>query len=223
MLSAPGVAALCAGTRAIASGRGFATCVPRDVQAAAAMSSREGLPVIAASLQELNTLSRDDFVARLGAVYEHSPWVAELAWEARPFDSLDALARAMHTAVETASSAEQLALIRAHPELAGRLAVAGQLTAHSLSEQAGAGLSACTPEEFARLHALNAAYQTRFGFPFIVAVRGLTRTDVIARIEQRLANDRPQEIATCLREIARIARFRLEDLLGNPYPTLRNL
>jgi len=170
----------------------------------------------AISLQQLNHLSREEFVACLGAIYEHSPWVAERVWPARPFDSLDSLASAMHDAVETAAPAEQLALIRAHPELAGRLAVAGKLTAHSHSEQSAAGLNACTPEEFARLQELNAAYQARFAFPFIVAVRGLTRTDIIARLEQRLANEREEEIATCLREIGRIARFRLQDLLGNP-------
>ena len=168
----------------------------------------------AISLQDLNHLPREDFVARLGAIYEHSPWVAERVWPARPFASLDGLARSMHAAVEAASPAEQLGLIRAHPELAGRLAVAGGLTAHSRNEQSAAGLNACTPEEFARLQELNASYQARFAFPFIVAVRGLTRTDIIARLEQRLGNDREQEIATCLREIGRIARFRLQDLLA---------
>ena len=172
--------------------------------------------MLAISLQQLNHLPHEEFVARLGAIYEHSPWVAERVWPARPFDSLDSLASAMHDAVQAASPAEQLALICAHPELAGRLAVAGKLTAHSRSEQSAAGLNACTPEEFARLQELNASYQARFAFPFIVAVRGLTRTDIIARLEQRLANEREEEIATCLREIGRIARFRLQDLLGSP-------
>jgi 2-oxo-4-hydroxy-4-carboxy-5-ureidoimidazoline decarboxylase len=169
---------------------------------------------MAIRLHELNALDREDFVSRLGAIYEHSPWVAARVWRARPFDSVDQLWRAMQDAVKAASSEEQLALIRAHPELAGRLAVAGQLTDASRSEQRGAGLDSCTPEEFARLQALNASYRTRFDFPFVVAVRGLTRGDIIARIEQRLANERAEELATCLQEIGRIARFRLEDLLN---------
>jgi 2-oxo-4-hydroxy-4-carboxy-5-ureidoimidazoline decarboxylase len=167
----------------------------------------------AVKLGELNQSTCADLVDLLGAIYEHSPWVAERACSARPFDSVEALWRAMQAAVEAADDDEQLALIRAHPELAGRLAVAGRLTEHSRSEQRGAGLDACTPEQFARLQELNAAYRTRFGFPFIVAVRGLSRTDIIERLEQRLANGPEQEIATCLHEIGRIARFRLEDLL----------
>ena len=167
----------------------------------------------AVKLSELNRSTCAEVVDRLGAVYEHSPWVAERACSARPFDSVEALWRAMQAALEAAPADEQRALIHAHPELAGRLAVAGRLTEHSRSEQRGAGLDACTPEEFARLQELNAAYRARFGFPFIVAVRGLSRTDIIERLEQRLANDPEQEIATCLHEVGRIARFRLEDLL----------
>src|SRR5262245_34318928 len=105
-------------------------------------------------LQTLNALPQGAFVAQLAAIYEHSPWVAERVAAARPFASLDALWRAMHAAVESATPAEQLALIRAHPELGGRLALAGQLTEHSRSEQSGAGLNACTPAEFARLQEL---------------------------------------------------------------------
>jgi 2-oxo-4-hydroxy-4-carboxy-5-ureidoimidazoline decarboxylase len=176
-------------------------------------SDRETGGQLAMGLSELNRSTCAELIGLLGAVYEHSPWVAERACSARPFDSVEALWRAMQAAVQAADDDEQLALIRAHPELAGRLAVAGRLTEHSRSEQRGAGLDACTPQEFARLQELNAAYRERFGFPFIVAVRGLSRTDVIMRLEQRLANDREQEIATCLREIGRIARFRLEDML----------
>jgi 2-oxo-4-hydroxy-4-carboxy-5-ureidoimidazoline decarboxylase len=168
---------------------------------------------MAIRLDQLNGLERDDFAARLAAIYEHSPWVAARAWPARPFESIDHLWRAMHDAVKAASDEEQLALIRAHPELAGRLVVAGQLTEASRSEQTGAGLDCCTPGELARLRALNASYRSRFDFPCVVAVRGLTRGDIISRLEQRLGNERAEEIATCLQEIGRIARFRLQDLL----------
>jgi 2-oxo-4-hydroxy-4-carboxy-5-ureidoimidazoline decarboxylase len=166
------------------------------------------------SIAQIDALERDAFVAQLGGIYEHSPWVAERAWKARPFRSRDALHAAMEKMVATASREEQLALIRAHPELAGRLAVAGQLTDASRSEQAGAGLDRCTPEEFARLQALNADYRRKFDFPFIVAVRGLTRAQIISQLEERLAHSADQEFEACLREIGRIAGFRLHDLTG---------
>ena len=165
------------------------------------------------SIRQIDALDRGAFIARLGGIYEHSPWVAERAWMARPFRSRDALHAAMEAVVAAASNAEQLALIRAHPQLAGRLAMGAQLTDASRSEQAGAGLDRCTPEEFARLQALNAAYVKKFDFPFIVAVRGLTRTHIIAQLEQRLAHSVEQEFGACLREIARIAGFRLHDLI----------
>jgi len=165
------------------------------------------------SLRELNELDRDGFMARLGAIYEHSPWVAAGAWPERPFESVETLWYAMQSAVEAATRTKQLGLIRAHPELAGRLAVAGQLTEASRREQAGAGLDRCTPEEFTRLQELNAAYRDRFDLPFVVAVRGLTRGDIIARLAQRLVNSPDEELATCLHEIGRIARFRLQDLV----------
>jgi 2-oxo-4-hydroxy-4-carboxy-5-ureidoimidazoline decarboxylase len=166
------------------------------------------------SIRQIDAMDREAFIAQLGGIYEHSPWVAERAWKARPFRSRDALHAAMEEVVATASREEQLALIRAHPELAGRLAVAGQLTNASRDEQAGAGLDRCTPEEFARVQALNAAYRKKFDFPFIVAVRGLTRMHIIAQLEQRLAHSAEQEFSTCLREIGRIAGFRLHDLIG---------
>jgi 2-oxo-4-hydroxy-4-carboxy-5-ureidoimidazoline decarboxylase len=166
------------------------------------------------SIRQIDAMDRDAFIAQLGGIYEHSPWVAERAWRARPFRSRDALHVAMESAVAAASREEQLALIRAHPELAGRLAVAGQLTDASRSEQAGAGLDRCTPEEFARLQELNAAYRKKFDFPFIVAVRGLTRMQIIAQLERRLAQSAEQEFDACLREIGRIAGFRLHDLIG---------
>ena len=164
-------------------------------------------------LAELNRLDRDAFVEHLGRVYEHSPWVAERAWLERPFDSLPALSATMQRTVEHASHDEQLALIRAHPELAGRLAIAGQLTDDSRAEQASAGLDRCTPEELAQFQALNGAYRSKFDFPFIVAVRGLSRGEILARLTQRVSHSVEQELSTCLQEIGRIARFRLDDLI----------
>lgn len=160
-------------------------------------------------LAELNAATRDAFVAHLGGVFEHSPWVAERAWERRPFASRDALHAAMVAVVEEAGPERQLALLRAHPELAGRAAVRGEMTEHSTHEQGGSGLLECSPEEFARLQELNRAYGERFGFPFIIAVRGLDRAAIIAAFERRLGNGREAEVAEALRQIARITGFRL--------------
>lgn len=165
-------------------------------------------------IRQIDAMDRDAFVAQLGGIFEHSPWVAERAWPKRPFRSRDALHAAMEEVVATASYAEQLELIRAHPELAGRLAVSDELTDASRSEQAGAGLDRCTPAEFARLQELNAAYRKKFDFPFIVAVRGLTRTHIVAQMEKRLAHSTEEEFSACLLEIGRIAGFRLHDLIG---------
>jgi 2-oxo-4-hydroxy-4-carboxy-5-ureidoimidazoline decarboxylase len=162
-------------------------------------------------LEELNRLPREDFVARLGAIYEHSPWVAQRAWASRPFASLEALHAAMQSAMMAGSDGEKMRLIRAHPELAGRLAAAG-LTEHSRREQAGAGLDRITAEERKRMQALNDRYRERFGFPFIVAVKGLDWSAIIERMEARLSNDREAEVAAALEQVGRIARFRLEAL-----------
>lgn len=162
-------------------------------------------------VETLNGLPREAFVARLASIYEHSPWVAERSFEARPFASIEALHAAMQHSMLAASSDEHLALIRAHPELAGRLAAA-QLTEHSRAEQAGSGLDRVAPHERARMQALNDRYREKFGFPFIVAVKGLGWADIIERMEARLPNTREAEIATALEQIGRIARFRLEAL-----------
>ena len=162
-------------------------------------------------MDALNAPSRAEFVARLGGIYEHSPWVAERAFDAGPFATIDALHAAMQAAMLAASPGEQVALIRAHPELLGKLEAA-ELTESSRGEQAGAGLDRCTAAEKARMRSLNAAYREKFGFPFIVAVKGLDWAGIIERMERRLPNTREEELATALREIARIARFRLEAL-----------
>ena len=160
-------------------------------------------------LEALNGLSRPEFVARLGGIYEHSPWVAERAYTARPFATVETLHAAMQRAVLAAPAEEQLALIRAHPELLGKLEAAA-LTKSSRSEQASAGLDRCTADEKARMQELNARYRERFGFPFIVAVKGLDWGAIIERMQARLPNSREDEIAAALHEIGRIARFRLE-------------
>ena len=165
------------------------------------------------TLVELNGRDRRGFVVALGGVFEDSPWVAEAAWPRHPFATLDALYRAMVDAVRGAGEGAQLTLIRAHPELAGKAAVRGELTADSKAEQSGAGLNQCSPQEFARLQELNRAYKAKFGFPFIIAVKGLDRAAIIARFTERLERDRATELEEALEQIARIAWLRLEALI----------
>lgn len=160
-------------------------------------------------LSELNAATRAGFVGHLGGVFEHSPWVAERAYDRRPFATRDALHAAMVAAVEEAGPERQLALLRAHPELAGRAAVQGEMTEHSTQEQGGSGLLNCSPEEFARLQGLNRAYNEKFGFPFIVAVRGLDRAAIIETFARRLENTPEAEMAEALRQIARITGLRI--------------
>jgi len=171
------------------------------------------------TLASLNASSQAEFTATLDGVYEHSPWIAEQAWPQRPFASLAHLKHALVSVVRDAGPDAQLALIRAHPELAGKAMVAKTLTAESTHEQGRAGLTECTPAEFAHIQGLNAAYNQKFGFPFIVAVRGprgtgLTRHQIIATFERRLAHHPDFERAECLRNIHRIAEIRLNDKFG---------
>lgn len=165
------------------------------------------------TLADVNAMNEAAFVAAFGGVFEHSPWVAQRAFAARPFASVEALHRAMAAEVDRASDDERLALIRAHPELAGRAAVRGELTHESRREQAGAGLSECSPDEFARLTDLNARYLARFRFPFILAVKGYDRAGIIGEFERRVGNARDDELAESIAQIARIARFRLDALI----------
>lgn len=166
------------------------------------------------SLAELSRLEQPEFVRRLGAVFEHSPWVMASAWAKRPFaDRADFYARLAETLAE-AGLEKQLALINAHPELAGKAAIRGELTADSAREQAGAGLDACTPDEFTAIRSLNDAYREKFGFPFIVAVKGLSRTGIIAEMSRRLTRSRDEEFAEALTQIVRIASFRLDGLIA---------
>jgi N-carbamoyl-L-amino-acid hydrolase len=172
------------------------------------------------TLTELNSADQATFTALLAGTYEHSPWVAEEAWRRRPaagFGSVAALKHALAIAVREAPAERQLALIRAHPELAGKAQVS--LTAESTNEQSRAGLADCTPEEFDRLHSLNAAYNAKFGWPFMLAVRGprgtgLSRREIIATFERRLAGHPDFERAEALRNIHRVAEIRLNDKFG---------
>lgn len=167
------------------------------------------------ALHALNVLDRAQFAATLGAVFEHSPWVAEQAWAARPFASLDALHQAMMGAVRAAPRERQRALVRAHPELAGREARAGTLTPDSGSEQGRLGLTALSREELERLTELNRRYRERFGFPCIIALRLYAdRGAVIAEMARRVEADPHEEWDTALEQIAHITRGRLERLIG---------
>ncbi|WP_321966886.1 2-oxo-4-hydroxy-4-carboxy-5-ureidoimidazoline decarboxylase [Burkholderia cepacia] len=165
------------------------------------------------TLDQLNTMAPSAFVAALSGIFEHSPWVAEVAAGERPFTSIDALHKTMSGAVESGGEARQLALINAHPELAGKAAVRGELTAESTREQSGAGLDQCTQEEFDKLLTLNRTYREKFGFPFILAVRGYDRHGIIANFESRVNHSRTEELRASLDQIYRIARFRLDDLI----------
>src|SRR5438067_2939228 len=171
------------------------------------------------TLQDLNSCDTPAFVDHLRGIYEHSPWIPERAAARRPFASLATLKLALQDAVGQASEDEQLALLRAHPELAGKAAIAGELTAESTGEQAASGLHLCSPDEYATLQRLNAAYNDKFGFPFILAVKGptglgLTRQAIIATFERRLKNRRQDEQAEALRQVHRIAEIRLNALLN---------
>jgi N-carbamoyl-L-amino-acid hydrolase len=171
------------------------------------------------NLNTLNAASVEDFVAMLDGVYEHSPWIARRAASARPLLNLTALKQTLAQVVREASESEQLGLIRTHPELAGKAMLARSLTAESTGEQSRAGLSDCSPEEFARIQQLNTDYNARFGWTFILAVRGprglgLSRAEIIATFARRLAQPADVERAECLRQIHRIAEIRLNDKFG---------
>jgi 2-oxo-4-hydroxy-4-carboxy-5-ureidoimidazoline decarboxylase len=162
------------------------------------------------TLAALNMADRDAFVAALGWIFEHSPWVAERVWRLRPFAGTDALHSAMTSVVEEATLEEQLSLLRAHPDLGTRARVSDA----SRGEQSGAGLDRLTPAEFERLMQWNAAYRERFGFPFLYAVKGSTKDDILSALELRLGNSREDEFREALRQVYRIAKSRLADALS---------
>jgi 2-oxo-4-hydroxy-4-carboxy-5-ureidoimidazoline decarboxylase len=168
------------------------------------------------TLESLNSASPAEFTTALADIYEHSPWVAQAASAQRPFATLAALHEAMTQAVRAAPADAQLALIKAHPDLAGKATRAGTLTADSANEQASAGLDRLSEAEFARFHKLNDAYQAKFGFPFIVCVRRHTKDSIQRMFERRLAHGAEDERETALTEIFRIAAIRLDQRVKAP-------
>ena len=165
------------------------------------------------TIEQLNASDCAACVGALGHLFEHSPWVAEETWPRRPFRDATHLHAELCAAMHTASRERQLALIRAHPDLAGRLARERRLTAESTREQASAGLNALTDEELARFQSLNAAYRERFGFPFIICARLNAKDAILSAMKARLGHLPDEEFKTALREIEKIAWLRLRDLL----------
>ena len=162
---------------------------------------------------ELNSLPSDEFVRVVGPVFEHSPWIAETTRARRPFASVEALHAALCETVRNAGEEKQLALIRAHPDLVGKLALARQLTNESTTEQASAGLDKLSPKEVELFQSNNAAYQAKFGFPFIICARLNKKEAILNGFMVRLQNSREQEVKTALEEIGKIAYLRLQDII----------
>ena len=165
------------------------------------------------SLSTLNDMSDEEFVSTLKDIFEHSPWVAEKVCSKRPFKSVRSLHSAMVSAVGNASQRAQMDLICAHPDLAGKAALAGELTESSTVEQARAGLDTLSKEEYEEFHKLNNGYKSRFGFPFILAVKGHDKHSIMKAFQARLENEPEQEQIEALKQIAEIGRFRLESLV----------
>jgi 2-oxo-4-hydroxy-4-carboxy-5-ureidoimidazoline decarboxylase len=162
------------------------------------------------TIDEINSLPRHSFVETLGWVFEQSSWVAERAWTQRPFRDLEHLHITMAGEVERATSEEQLALLRAHPDLGTR----ARISTASASEQSGAGLDRLTPEEFQRLQDQNTAYRKKFGFPFLYAVKGSTKYDILRALDERLGSTRSEEFRLALNQVYRIALFRLREVVS---------
>jgi 2-oxo-4-hydroxy-4-carboxy-5-ureidoimidazoline decarboxylase len=159
------------------------------------------------TITRINTMTPADFIAAFGDIAEYSPWVARETASYRPFENREAMIKGFETALKAANRDAQLALIRAHPDLANK----AKLTGDSTREQAGAGLDTLSTDEFARFTALNAAYRARFGFPFIFAVKGATKHMIFDAFETRVDNAMDEELATAIAQICRIFRFRIED------------
>lgn len=165
------------------------------------------------TLDEVNGLTPREFSATFGAVYEHSPWIAERAFERAPFATPLDLQLALYGVVQAASEGEKLALVQAHPELAGKEAGAGALTEASAREQSAAGLGTLTPDQKAELRELNRRYREAFGFPFVICARLNRRDAILGTLRARLANTREQELANAIAQIGEIARLRIADLV----------
>ena len=161
----------------------------------------------------INAMDHESFVAKFGGIFEKSPWVADAAFETKPFASLDAMHAAMVRVVKYAPLPKQLALLQAHPDLAGKEAQAGAMTSSSVSEQASAGLNALSKPEMAQISEFNAAYKEKFGFPFIIAVRMHTKEGIFFDFTQRLKNDTQTEFANDLQNVYAITRLRLDKML----------
>lgn len=161
----------------------------------------------------INGMDRATFVEKFGGIFENSPWVAEQAWDNRPFPSVEALHAAMVSVVKSAPAPRQLALLQSHPDLAGKEAQAGAMTASSAREQASAGLNALTRDEMTQITELNHAYKQKFGFPFIIAVRLHSKEGIFFEFQRRLQNDTATEYADDLQNVYAITRLRLEKLL----------
>jgi len=164
-------------------------------------------------MDAINELDRAAFVERFGPLFEHSPWVAETAWDDRPFEDREELYEALVAAMYAASRDRKLELIRAHPDLAGKAAIDGSLTDSSRREQASAGLDRLTPDEYAAFTRTNRAYRERFGFPLVVCAREHTKESILRVAAERLEHSEEEEVRVALEEIAKIARLRLEDVL----------
>jgi 2-oxo-4-hydroxy-4-carboxy-5-ureidoimidazoline decarboxylase len=167
-------------------------------------------------LATVNMMPPQTFSAAFGRAFEHSPWVAERAFARRPFAAVDALHAAMVAVVNAATPGEQLALLRAHPDLAGREAHADTLTAESSAEQRQAGLNALTPEESARIADLNREHANKFGFPFIIAARLNSKAQIFAEFERRMHLSIAAEMRACLEQVFAISRLRVQDLIDDP-------
>ncbi len=163
------------------------------------------------SLDEVNAMAHGDFVSAFGDIAEHSPWVAEKAAAARPFADRAHMIASFAAGLQSAAEVAKLALLRAHPDLAGKAALAGELTDDSTREQAGAGLDTLSEDEFARFTRLNDAYKAKFEFPFIFAVKGADKFHILEEFEHRLDNSRDIEFDTACAQVCRILRFRIED------------
>ncbi len=166
------------------------------------------------TIETVNAMARDDFVAVFGSVFEHSPWIAADAWAARPFAHVEALHGAMAAAMRAGGGERIYALLNAHPDLAGKAALRGDVTEESQAEQASAGLDRCTAEELAPLQSLTAPYRHRFGFPYVMAVRGASRDDILDALAARTNNTPGVELDRALTEIEKIAHLRLADLVS---------
>ncbi len=187
----------------------------RSLAAGVILCALSALPAFAAEPDwtAINSMDRAAFVEKFGGIFEKSPWVAEKAWDARPFANIDDLQAKMVVVAKYGNIDQQLFLLRAHPDLAGKEAQAGAMTASSVAEQASAGLNALSKEEMTRISEYNAEYKKKFGFPFMIAVRNHTKEGIFFLFKQRLSNDTVTELSTALQQVYNITRLRLDKLL----------